>query len=225
MSRSDGGGFFRTLIVGGFLVVGAFLVASVLGFDLPFQTTEKDHSPPPILAELRGMSDLHSAQAQFEVIVDQEDDVRFIPQVIAGERVQYVAVGTVDAVVDLSSLGEGAVRFDEETNRAVVYLPRPTISQPVLDMDQSHVMNRDRGLFNRVGGLFSDNPTAENALITAAQAKMSAAAAQTGLVAMAEQETEDLIEPMILDLGVEYVDVRFYDGDTPPDCSTPGDCS
>lgn len=223
--RDGGGGLFRTVLLGGGVVVVAFLLATALGIDLPFGTERKDHSPPPILTELRGMSDLHSAQAEFEVVIDHEDDVRFMPSVLAGERVQYVAVGTVDAIVDLDDVTGDAVRFDEETNRAVVYLPRPTISEPVLDMEQSHVMNRDRGLLNRLGGLFSDNPTAERALIQAAQAKMAEAAAQTGLVAMAEQEAEDTLEPLILELGVDSVEVRFYDGEAPPDCADPDDCS
>jgi len=85
-------------------------------------------------------------------------------------------------------------------------------------------MNRDRGLVNRVGGIFTDNPTSENDLMQAAQAKMADAAAQTGLVAMAEQQAEELFEPMIRNLGVEYVEVRFYDGESPPKCSK-ADCS
>ena len=223
--RRSGGGFLRTLVFGGVIVVALFLVAGAIGFNLlPFQTTEKDHSPPPILTELRQLSDFHAAQAEFEVIIDQEEDVRFMPQVIAGERVQFVAVGTVDAVIDLSAVSADAVRFDPETNRAVVFLPRPTIEEPVLDLEQSHVMNRDRGLVNRVGGIFTDNPTSENDLMQAAQAKMADAAAQTGLVAMAEQQAEELFEPMIRNLGVEYVEVRFYDGDSPPKCSK-ADCS
>lgn len=223
MRRS--GGFLRTLLFGGVVAVALFLVAGAIGWDLlPFQTTEKDHSPPPILTELRQLADFHAAQAEFEVIIDQEDDVRFMPQVIAGERVQYVAIGTVDAVIDLSSVASDAVRYDPDANRAVVYLPRPTIDEPVLDLEQSHVMNRDRGLLNRVGGIFSDNPTSESDLLQAAQAKMADAAARTGLVEKAEQQAEELFEPMIRNLGVDIVEVRFYDGDSPPKCSN-ADCS
>ena len=175
MRRS--GGVVRTLIFGGLLAVVVYAVIAAIGLDLfPFQTTERDHSPPPILTELRELSDLHAAEAEFEVVVDQEQDVRFVPQAIAGERVQFVAVGTVDAVVDLTRLPTDAVRYDAETDSAIVYLPRPTIAQPVLDMDQSHVMNRDRGLLNRLGGMFVDNPTSEAGLYEAAQEKMAAAA-------------------------------------------------
>ena len=92
-------------------------------------------------------------------------------------------------------------------------LPAPTIADPVIDHEQSHVMNRDRGLFNRLGGLFSDNPTSEAALYDAASEKMADAAAQSGLVAMAEQHVEDVLETTITRLGVEDVEVRF---ESPP---------
>ena len=226
MARSGGGGFVRSVVVAGAVVVALVVAAGIVGWKLsPFSTERKDHSPPPILAELRELSDFHAAQAEFEVVIDQEDDVRFLPQVIAGERVQYVAVGTVDAVVDLATLPEDAIHYDEEANRAVVYLPRPAIGEPVIDLEQSHVMNRDRGLFNRLGGMFSDNPTGEEALIRAAQEKMGAAAEQTELVDRAEQQVEDLFVPMIENLGVAEVDVRFYDGPTPPECDDAAACT
>ena len=200
------------------MAVVAYAVLAAIGWNLlPFQTTEKDHSPPPILTELRQLSGSAAARAQFEVVVDQED-VRFLPQAIAGERVQFVAVGTVDAVIDLTRLPTDAVRYDVETDSAVVYLPRPTIAEPVLDVAQSHVMNRDRGLLNRLGGIFNDNPTSELALYEAAEDKMAATAAQTELVTKAEEQAESLLEPLVRQLGVTTVEVRFYDGDAPPDC-------
>ncbi|MEO6123703.1 MAG: DUF4230 domain-containing protein [Ilumatobacteraceae bacterium] len=180
-------------------------------FDLPFTTKEKDYSAPPILLELKEMSELHSARADFEVVIDHEKDVQYMPAILAGERVQFVAVGSVDAVVDLSGLGEDAIEFDPETNSVVVTLPAPTLSAPVLDHDLSHVMNRDRGLFDRLSGFFSDSPTGEAALYDAASDKMLDAAAQSGVVEKAEVHVEDLLEDMILSMGVDHVEVEFVE--------------
>ena len=214
MRNNPRSGFLGTFVLGGILVVGLLFVAGMVSFKLnPFKTESKDHSPPPILMELREMTDLHAAQAEFEVVIDDEKDVRYMPAVLAGERVQFVAVGTVDAVVDLSTLPADAIAYDEKTNSVVVTLPSPTIADPVIDHEQSHVMNRDRGLFNRLSGLFSDNPTSEAALYEAASDKMADAAAQSGLVAMAEKHVEDVLEKTITRLGVDEVDVQF---DSPP---------
>jgi hypothetical protein len=207
--RTSGSGLLRTLALGVVVVVAAVFVLDRFHFDLPFSTKEKDYSAPPILLELKEMSELHSARADFEVVIDHEKDVQYMPAILAGERVQFVGVGSVDAVVDLSSLGEDAIVFDSKTNSVVVTLPAPTLSAPVLDHEQSHIMNRDRGLFDRLSGLFSDSPTGEAALYEAASNKMLDAAAQSGVVEKAELHVEDLLEDMILKLGVDHVDVQF----------------
>ncbi len=207
-SRS-GRSLLQTLVLGVVLVVGVLVAMNHFDIKMPFTTEEKDYSPPPILTELRQMSDLHAAQAQFEVVIDLEKDVRYVPSALAGERVQFVAVGTVDAVVDLSTLSADAIDFDRKLNSVTVTLPAPTIADPVLDHELSHVMNRDRGLFNRLSGLFSDNPTSEAALYAAASDKMADAAAQSGLVALAEKQVEEVLEKMITRLGVDEVNVEF----------------
>ncbi len=196
------------LVVG--LLVGAGLVFGSL-WKLPFSTETKDHSPPPVLLDLRNLADYHAAQAQFEVVVDQESDVKWVPQVIAGERVQFVAIGTVDAVVDFSALPKDSVVVSVDGTSATIRLPRPTIAEAVLDLEQSHVMNRDRGLFNRVGGMFTDNPTSERELMRTATSKMGNAAAETDLVGTAQENTETMLRTMLLGLGFEHVDVQFGD--------------
>jgi Protein of unknown function (DUF4230) len=196
------------LVIG--LLAGAGLVFGSL-WKLPFSTATKDHSPPPVLLDLRNLADYHAAQAQFEVVIDEESDVKWVPQAIAGERVQFVAVGTVDAVVDFSSLPADAVTVSADGSAASIRLPRPTIAEAVLDLEQSHVMNRDRGLVNRVGGMFTDNPTSERDLMRTAASKMGDAAAETDLVGTAQVSTERMLRTMLLGLGFERVDVRFGD--------------
>ncbi len=199
-------------LVGGVVLVGALVVAGVLGFrllDSPFTTVTKDHSPPPVLLELRDLADFHAAQAQFEVVLDVEKDVQWVPSAIAGERVQFVGVGTVDAVVDFGALGAGAVKISDDAKSVTVTLPGAYAMDPVLDHDQSHVMNRDRGLFNRIGGMFNDNPTSEAALYEAAMNKMADAARQTDLIDRGQQHTITVLEAMLEDMGFEQIDVRF----------------
>jgi hypothetical protein len=162
-----------------------------------------------VLNELRDLSDFHAAQAQFEVTVDLEKDVKYVPSAIAGERVQFVGIGTVDAVVDFSSLGTGAVQIGDDGKSVVVTLPSPYAQDPVLDHEQSHVMNRDRGLLNRIGGLFDDNPTSEASLYKAAMNKMSDSAKQTDLVQRAKEHTTFVLTGMLKSMGFEKIDIVF----------------
>ena len=198
--------------LGGAALAAGLIVAGVVGFQLlhsPFTTVTKDHSPPPVLTELRDLADFHAAQAQFEVTLDLEKDVKYVPSAIAGERVQFVGVGTVDAVVDFSSLGAGGVQISDDAKSVVVTLPRAYAMEPVLDHQQSHVMNRDRGLLNRIAGMFNDNPTSEASLYTAASGKMADAAGRTDLLQRAQEHTTFVLTGMLKSMGFEQIDINF----------------
>ena len=167
MKNPRSGGFVRSVqatVVGAVLIVAILATAAVVGFRLlgnPFSTVTKDRTPPPVLLELKDLAEFHAARAQFEVTVDIEKDVKWVPSFLAGERVQFVAVGTVDAVADFRTLDASAVTVDEDTSTVTVRLGAVQVQPPVLDHQLSHVMNRDRGLINRIGGMFDDNPTSE----------------------------------------------------------------
>lgn len=202
---------FKKFLGGVALVVG-LVVAGVVGFkllDSPFTTTTKDHSPPPVLLELRNLADFHAAQAQFEVTLDLEKDVKYVPSAIAGERVQFLGIGTVDAVVDFNTIGADAVQISDDNKSVVVTLPGAYAMDPVLDHEQSHVMNRDRGLLNRLGGIFNDNPTSEAGLYVAAMAKMADAAGETDLIAQAQENTTFVLTSMLKAMGFEKIDIIF----------------
>ncbi len=203
---------FSSLILGALVIVGLLIAAVTVGlklFGTPFDTKSVDHSPPPILLDLRDLSEYHAAQAQFEVTLDQEDDVQWMPSFLAGERVQFVAIGTVDAVVDFTSLPTTALVQSEDRTTVTITLPAPTIMDPVIDHEQSHVMNRDRGLFNRIGGIFSDNPTSEAKLYESASDKMADAATQTDLLQRAEDNTTLMLYTLLKALGIEHVNIIF----------------
>ena len=195
-------------------ILGIFLVGPKL-FDLgsPFSTEEVDRTPPVVLTEISDLAEFTAAEAQFEVLLDKEDDVRWVPDFIAGERVQYIAVGSVDATVDFSELTDESIVFDETTGKAVVFLPSPTLGQPVIDFDSSGVLNRDRGVLDRIGGAFVDSPTGEESLIVAAGDKMLEAVPATDLLERAEANTEEMLETLLGGVGVETVEVIFEESE------------
>ena len=73
------------------------------------------------------------------------------------------------------------------------------------------MFSRERGLLDRLGSVLSDNPTSERELYQLAQAKMQAAAAQSDLLARAEQNTRAMLESMLRSLGYTDVTVTFRD--------------
>lgn len=214
MASRSGRGVLKLLAVGAGAVIALLFVFGAIGpglfnFSMPFSTKTVDRSPPIVLEEISDLAELRAAEAEFRVIVDLEKDVKYLPQVLAGERTQYVAVGSIDAVVDFSGITEDSITYDEETGKAVIVLPEPTLGEPVLDFENSGVLNRDRGVLDRIGGVFSDNPTSEEALIVAAQQQMIDAVPESDLLARAETNTEETLTTLLSGVGVREVDVIF----------------
>jgi hypothetical protein len=206
-------------VVGGGIVVALLLIGGMLSFTLlkqPFTHKTVDRSPPPILVTVRDLARYHGASGQFEVLVDTEDDVKYVPSAIAGERTLFIGVGSVDAYVELGALDATHVTVSEDGKIATVTLPHAVLDQAVLDTEQSHVASRKRGLVNRVGGVFSDSPTGEQDLYKTAEAKIEEAATATGLTAKAEANTADMLRALLKPLGVERVYVVFTDPPVEP---------
>ncbi len=210
--RSTIGSLLRTTVVVGALVVAAVAVGWKLFRD-PFETKTIDRSPPPVLTSIQSIAEFRAARGNFEVLVDLEKDVKYLPKVIAGKRVVFAGVGTVDAYVDFSTLDASAVRIVDDGTAVVVAVPEPRLADPALDPAQSRVVASDKGLFDRIGDLFSGDSASEQELYVAASAKMADAARATNLLEQAEENTTKLLEGLLGGLGFEKVTVVYV---TPP---------
>ena len=82
------------VVLTGFLFVG-WVKDLIPGFGNPFGTETVDRSGPVVLKSIENLRDFRAASGHFEVIVDVEKDARFVPSKIKGERVLFVAVGSV----------------------------------------------------------------------------------------------------------------------------------
>lgn len=140
----------------------------------------------------------------------EQKPARFVPAAIRGECVIFVAVGTVDAGVDLSNLDEDAIDVDEDRRRAAIELPRARLLGVRVNPSLSYVYDRDRGLIDRVASVFQDNPTGERQLYVLAEQKLLAAArGGSGLLARAERNTRATLVAMLRALGFEEIAIRF----------------
>ena len=193
------------------LLLGAAGVRELLpDFGNPFTTKSVDRSAPAVLKALEDLHEYRAATGHFEVIIDLEKDARFLPALVKGERTLFVAVGNVDAAVDLSGLGRGDVDVSEDRRRVTVTVPHARLSPARVDPARSYVFERERGVLDRIGSVFSDNPTSERPLYLLAERRLSAAAQEgSGLVRRAEQNTEAMLRGLLASLGFTEVSVRF----------------
>ena len=110
-----------------------------------------------------------------------------------------------------SRLRADALDVSPDRRAVTVSLPRARPLEPRVDPARSRVFERERGLIDRLGGVFEDNPTSERELYLLAERKLAAAARDTasGLVPSAERNTRVMLEGLMRGLGFERVAVRF----------------
>ena len=193
----------------GFLVVGC-VKDIVPDFANPFSEKTVDRTGPAVLRSIENLRDFRAASGHFEVIVDVEKDQRFVPAKIKGERVLFVAVGSVDAGVDFTGLDDGAVEVSDDGKSVTLELPPARFREPELDLERSYVYDRDRGAIDRLQSLFGEGQSLEQDLYPLAEEKLADAARDgSGLLARAERNTRLMLIGLLRSLGFARVEVRF----------------
>lgn len=174
-----------------------------------FGTETNDRSGPALLQSIQDMSRYDAASGNFQIVVDLEKDAKFLPDAIRGSRTLYVGAGTVDAYVDLGKVGEDDVTVNEDRTSATLRLPRAALGKPSLDPERSYAVSKQRGLFDRLGDLFSDNPNSEQAVQKLAVRHIGDAAKKSGLTARAESNTTGMLKGLLNSLGFKEVKVTY----------------
>lgn len=201
-----------TVVVAVMALLGALVWFSFDRFTslLPFaEQRTVDRTQGAVLLALEDLSTYTAASGRFQVIVDIERDVSAVPSAIAGERTLFVAMGSVDATVDFSGLGAEAIEVDPERGRVTIRLPAAQLSDATVDPEASYVFERERGLLDRLGSIFSDNPTSERELYVAAERELEEVAQDTRLRDRAEDNTRAMLQGLLHGLGFDVVTVRF----------------
>ena len=174
----------------------------------PLQEKTVDRSSPALLKSLTDLAELHAAEGRYQVLVDVEKDTRFVPSAVKGNRTVYSATGSVDALVDMSAIGPGSVRVEGATVHVTV--PAVRLAEPALDLEESRVLSRDRGLLDRIGSAVGDERNPDRQLLLLAEAKVGRAATEDDqLRQRAETNARTTIAALIRSLGFTDVTVDF----------------
>ncbi|MGX1273801.1 DUF4230 domain-containing protein [Streptomyces phaeoluteigriseus] len=174
-----------------------------------FGTETHDRSGPALLTSIQDMSRYEAASGNFQVVVDLEKDAKYLPDALRGTRTLYVGAGTVDAYVDLGQVGGKDVTVDADRTSATLRLPHARLGTPALDPDRSYAVSKQRGLLDRLGDLFSDNPNGEQAVQKLAARHIGDAAKDSELTKRAETNTTAMLQGLLRSLGYEEVRVTY----------------
>lgn len=178
----------------------------------PFGTETKDRTGPVLLKSIQDMSRYEAASGSFQVVVDLDKDAKFLPDAVRGKRTLFVGKGSVGAYVDLGNVGDEAVDVSRDRKAATVRLPHARLEKPALDAERSYAVSKERGLLDRLGDVFSDNPGDEREVHRLAVRHIGDAAEKSDLTQRAEKNTRSMLRELLVSLGYEKVSVQFTDG-------------
>lgn len=207
-----GGGLLLLLAAVG-LAALFLLVGNVFGF-LDFGERTIDRSQPPLLNSLTDLSEYRAASANFQVVVDIEKDTKYLPDFIKGQRVIMVAAGNVDASVDFSRLKDANVEVSADRTTVRITLPAPKLTDVRLDNDRTYVADRQRGLADRIAGVFG-NPANDQYLYKAAEDKLAEAAKNSTILDLAKVNTRTMLTSLLRSLGFTNVTITFVEPANP----------
>ncbi|SFQ98621.1 Protein of unknown function [Lentzea waywayandensis] len=187
-------------------MVAAVLIllgAAVFGFAQikPFGDESIDRSQPAMLKSVRDLSQYHAAAGEFQVVLDIENDVKWVPAALAGERTLFVAAGSVNAFVDLGTLKDDGLILSPDGRTVELRVPKPQLDKPNLHHDRSYVFSQERGLINDLQALAG--PPDQQRFYVAAEAKLTEAAQKSEILKRAEDNTRVMLTGMLQGLGFQ----------------------
>ncbi|MFF2817984.1 DUF4230 domain-containing protein [Kitasatospora cineracea] len=178
------------------------------GLPNPFAEKTVDRSQPVVLRSIQNMSRYNAATGNFQVIVDLANEAKFLPSAILGTRSLYVGAGSVEAYVDLGKLGTDSVKVSDDRRTATITIPHGQLAGAALDVKNSYMYSQERGLFDRLGDLFSSSTSDDQHRVELlAVEKIDKAAKDTGLTVTAENNTKAMLTGLLGSLGFTSVTV------------------
>lgn len=202
-----------SLVVIAITLVGILAVGVVSWID-PFGSEQVDRSGPAVLDRIRTLEEFNAAEANFTQDVDLENDAKYVPDFIKGERVTAMVTGQVRATVDFSQLDEDAVTVSDDGTTIRLVLPEPQLSDAEVEESSTRIVSRDRGLIDRFEDAFSGNPTDDSKLYQAAEDKLAEAASQSDLLAEARANTSRWLTAFLTAAGFETVEISWVEAPT-----------
>lgn len=188
-----------TLVAAVLIILGTAVF--VFGQFKPFGDESIDRSQPAMLKSVRDLSQYHAAAGEFQVVLDIENDVKWVPSALAGERTLFVAAGSVNAYVDLGSLKDDGLILSPDRKTVELRLPKAQLDKPNLHHDRSYVFSQKRGLINDLQALAG--PPDQQRFYVAAEAKLTEAAKQSEILKRAEDNTRVMLTGMLQSLGFQ----------------------
>jgi hypothetical protein len=155
--------------------------------------------PITIIHAIQPLARLETIQYSVEKVITGETGQGLF-KTFVGDKLLFIAHGTVIAGVDLSKLSLDHIQ--ERDGSLILSLPEPEIFIASLDNEQSYIYDRQTGIFTK------GNPQLETEVRRAAEKEIEAAALQDGILQLAKQNAITFLTNFLGDLGYDHVIVE-----------------
>lgn len=197
------GSAFGTIAGFAFGAVGATVLTLLTVWVFFRDPSRVDVSRPTVVQQIQQLQRLETVVYNMEKIVTGSQESRFLPRILAGDRLLLIVHGEVTAGVDLGVLDASQLLIDGRT--VTLTLPEASLFSTRVDNARSRVYARETGLFT------SPDPELESEVRREAERQLTQAALDGGILKTAATNARTTLTSLLLGLGFESV--RFADED------------
>lgn len=189
--------------VAGFVVgfVVAMLLALTAGWVVFFRGGSRiDISQPTVVQHIQQLQRLETVVYSMEKIVTGSQESRFLPRLLAGDRLLLIVHGDVTAGVDLAALDPSNVEVNGKS--VELTLPEAIVFSTRVDNGRTRVYTRETGLFS------SPDPELESETRREAERQLTQAALDGGILKTAGANARTTLTSLLQGLGFEAVNIK-----------------
>ena len=194
---------------------GAAVVAFVLGFSVAMVIAlaaiwlmraswlgqpRIDTSMPTVVRQVQQLQRLETIVFGMDKIVSGGQESRYLPKLLAGDRLLLMVYGEVTAGVDLGHIGPADIVVSGPSVRVAV--PAAEIFSARIDNERTRVYSRETGLFSAV------DPNLESEVRRVAEQQIRQAALDQGVLQLAKTNAAVTLKNFLRGLGFEQVEVH-----------------
>jgi len=162
--------------------------------------TRIDTSRPTVVHHIRQLQRLETVVYGMDKIVSGGQESRYLPKLLAGDRLLLIVYGEVTAGVDLDRVENGRV---EISGRAIeISIPPAEIFATRIDNDRTRVYVRETGLFTRT------DPNLESDVRREAEHDVRQAALDAGILSTATTNARTTLSTFLKGLGFDQVVIK-----------------
>jgi Protein of unknown function (DUF4230) len=188
------GGFIAGVGVAG---AAALVIAYLLFFR---ESTRIDISRPTVVQHIQQLQRLETVVYNMEKIVSGGQDNKYLPRMLAGDRILLIVHGEVIAGVDLGALDPSQLSIDGKS--VAIKLPEASLFSTRLDNARTRVYTRETGLFS------TPDPELESDVRREAERQLTQAALDGGILKAAATNARTTFTSLLQGLGFDAVTFR-----------------